>query len=79
MIDIRAVAKAIDDIKLVDPASRQAAIHMHLRQYGTELLLNLRNAILPTTPEELQVVEWLRGEVEKIAKQIPEATVKKET
>lgn len=71
MIDIRAVATAINEIKLTDPSARQAAIHEHLRNYGVELLLNLRNAILPTNESELAVVEWLKKEVESLAAQIP--------
>lgn len=72
MIDIRAVAKGIAELKMTDPASRQAAIHAQVRNYGVELLMSIANAIQPTKEDEYAAVSWLKNEVAKIAAQIPE-------
>lgn len=79
MIDIRGVAQQIASLSIQDANARQAAVHEHLRNYGVELLMNLHNAIVPTTPAEAAVVEWLRGEIAKIIPQIPSPIPKKES
>lgn len=47
--------------------------HGVLRAYGVDLLMNLANAILPSNEAEVAAVEWLRGEIVKVAQSIPEA------
>lgn len=72
MIDIRQVAKAIGEIKINDPAAKQAAIHQHLRNYGVELLGNLSQAIVPTNESEAAAIMWLKDEIKKLISQIPQ-------
>lgn len=74
MIDIAQVVQAI--VKARDASDTKAyAKHTHtlVRQYGQELLFNLAQAILPTTPEEQACVKWLQEQVIRVANQIPEA------
>lgn len=74
MIDIAQIVSAI--VKAKDASDMKAYnrhVHGLVRQYGQELLLNLANAILPTTPEEQDVVKWLQGKIVVVAQQIPEA------
>lgn len=78
MIDIRQVAAAITNLQIQDAGARQVAVHEMLRNYGVELLTCLHNAIVPSTPDEAAVVEWLKGEIRKVIEQIPAPITKKE-
>ncbi len=72
MIDIRQVVAEIVKAKGASDANA-FAVHTHaqIQRYGQELLLNLANAIVPTTPEEQAVVGWLKQKLVEIAQQIP--------
>jgi len=73
VIDIAQIVSAI--VKTRDASDEKAyTAHVHslVRQYGQELLLNLAQAIMPTTPEEHAVVQWLQSKVVDVANQIPE-------
>lgn len=73
MIDIAQVVQAI--VKTKDASDAKAYTkHVHglIRQYGQELLFNLAQAILPTTPDEQACVRWLQDQVVRVANQIPE-------
>lgn len=73
MIDLAAIVSAI--VKAKGASDEKAfAKHVHglVRQYGQELVLNIAAAILPTTPEEQAVVQWLQEKLVDVAKQIPE-------
>lgn len=73
MIDIAEVVRAIVKARDAgDAAAYTKHTHACVREYGQQLLLNLSAAILPTTPQEADVVNWLKGKLVEIAKQIPE-------
>lgn len=73
MIDIAQVVLAIVKAKdATDTKAYTKHTHALVRQYGQELLFNLAQAILPTTPEEAACVKWLQEQVIKVANQIPE-------
>lgn len=75
MIDIRAVVAEIVKAKgASDVAAFQALTHACIRKYGQELLLNLAQAITATTPEEQNIVNWLKVQVALVAEQIPSPT-----
>lgn len=72
MIDIRQIVDEI--VKAKDANDKNAfRIHTHnlVRDYGANLLLHLTQAIGPETPEEIQIVAWLQGKLQDVAKQIP--------
>lgn len=73
MIDIAAIVAAIVKSRdASDTAAYTRHVHLLVRQYGQELLLNLAAAILPTTPEEQACVKWLQENIVRVAQQIPE-------
>ena len=79
MIDIRNIVAEI--VKAKDASDAKAyTVHAHnlVRAYGQALLLNLQQAIAPSSPEEESVVRWLHGRLVKIASQIPEPIPSKE-
>ena len=79
MIDIRfTVAQIVAAKDAKDKAAYGVHVHNHVRTYGQELLLNLANAIIPSSPEETNIVQWLQAQLIKHAQQIPEALSKQE-
>lgn len=72
MIDIRVIVGEIVKAKgASDVAAFTVLTHGLVRQYGQELLVNLANAIVATSPEEAAAVKWLQERVVDVAKQIP--------
>ncbi len=80
VIDIRQIVAEIVKAKgASDMAAFQSHTHAQVQRYGQELLLNLANALAPTSPEEQAVVAWLQQKLVEQAKQIPGPLAPKET
>ncbi len=45
---------------------------IELRSYMVEFVMSLAGAIDPSSPDEMEIVQWLRKELLKVAKQIGE-------
>ena len=71
MQDIRALAAAI--AKHHADKDLDVLTHAVIRSYAVDLLMNLANAIVPTSQPEIAIVDWLKKEIIQIAAQIPEA------
>lgn len=79
MIDIRGVVGEI--VKAKGASDKDAfAAHVHglVQRYGQELLMNLAQALSPTTEDERAVVAWLQNKLVDMAKQIPGPIATKE-
>lgn len=57
---------------LVRDAPDEAAAQIVMRSYAVEFVMSLAGAVDATKPEEVEIVQWLRRELIKIAKQIGE-------
>jgi ferric-dicitrate binding protein FerR (iron transport regulator) len=79
MIDIRAIVSQIVQAKGASDVNAFAILtHNLVREYGQQLLVNLAQALNPSTPEETAVVHWLQGKLVEMARQIPEAVAHKQ-
>ena len=63
------------DVEVVDGLKKH--IFDQVRQLLVDQVMSICNAISPSTPDEKKCVDWLRGELTKIAQQIPETMEKK--
>jgi hypothetical protein len=80
MIDIRAVVGQIVQAKGASDVNAFTVLtHNAVRDYGQNLLLNLAQALNPSTPEEQAVVGWLQQKLVEMAKQIPGPITTKES
>lgn len=72
MIDIKAVVDQIVQAQgAKDKEAFRAHVHNLVRDYGQNLMLNIAQAVVPSTPEEAQIVNWLQARLVENAKQIP--------
>ena len=57
---------------LVRGAPDEPQAEAAMRSYAVEFVMSLAGAIDATTPAEIEIVQWLKRELLKIAKQIGE-------